>query len=566
MSNISQIEIINYRSIEKATFDSIENVTAFIGPNSSGKSSALYALQWFFEDTDWSNDNVNINTQEDSEKSVSVSVAVKFNLTGANNLEFLSSKNKFIYIKRTIIIDIKSTSKPKPSFLEYKTSENEDWIKSDDLETFLSEKYTFLLIPAQIDKNGVESDSILNKFLSAIPSLPDTPSWKEGERENYENKLKDESYKLISPVFNEMLPNHNFDISTKASMPTKAKITWSFNVVMPNGHKRPLSYEGDGFIRSLIISSLLAIENSNKKHIIVAIEEPELYQHPIRAKELASKLQSWAEKENYQVIYATHSQYFIPKYNISSTLIFSLNDKNNTSVTYLSVKSIKPNGGKKATEHYRKRVQKYLHVGLMNRFAEVLFAKGVILVEGESDASIIRGLISHKNHDGFLEEKGILILPVGGAPDFPLTIDIIKSIGKPYYIVADGDYREGLDQDKINSYKNSYSTISSYIDLGDNHSWGSETKITSDFTYFKKDIEDELLGEPNFIKEWVNCYPNYSKIKDNLQHVKDALSNKKINKNPHTYYLVASNTKLTPNSNMENMIKEIENFCATVYK
>ena len=44
---ITHISIVNYRSIEQLDLP-IANYAAFVGANGSGKSSVLYALDWFF--------------------------------------------------------------------------------------------------------------------------------------------------------------------------------------------------------------------------------------------------------------------------------------------------------------------------------------------------------------------------------------------------------------------------------------------------------------------------------------------------------------------------------------
>jgi putative ATP-dependent endonuclease of OLD family len=76
--------------------------------------------------------------------------------------------------------------------------------------------------------------------------------------------------------------------------------------------------QGHGFQRTLLISALQLLAQSgtagdSNGTICMAIEEPELYQHPIQAQAFAEVLRLLAEdrSQGIQVAYATHSPYFI---------------------------------------------------------------------------------------------------------------------------------------------------------------------------------------------------------------------------------------------------------------
>lgn len=75
--------------------------------------------------------------------------------------------------------------------------------------------------------------------------------------------------------------------------------------------------QGHGFQRTILISSLQLLAQSGSASadgvICLAIEEPELFQHPIQAQAFAKVLRSLAEDadKRVQVTYATHSPYFL---------------------------------------------------------------------------------------------------------------------------------------------------------------------------------------------------------------------------------------------------------------
>ncbi len=83
-----------------------------------------------------------------------------------------------------------------------------------------------------------------------------------------------------------------------------------------------VSRQGHGFQRALLISSLklLAKRGAADKDgsvILLAIEEPELFQHPTQARVFATVLRDLAQMHGggMQVAYATHSPFFVdPRY------------------------------------------------------------------------------------------------------------------------------------------------------------------------------------------------------------------------------------------------------------
>ena len=82
-------------------------------------------------------------------------------------------------------------------------------------------------------------------------------------------------------------------------------------------HHTNVSRQGQGFQRALLIAVLQELSGvgdaKKSSSLLLAIEEPELYQHPTQARHFASVLESLTEREEQrlQVIYATHSPYFV---------------------------------------------------------------------------------------------------------------------------------------------------------------------------------------------------------------------------------------------------------------
>jgi putative ATP-dependent endonuclease of OLD family len=135
----------------------------------------------------------------------------------------------------------------------------------------------------------------------------------------YEEKFKTQ-LEAITTQLNEVLesysPGRAVTVSP-AEVELKAPRT-TFEVGVLDGiTQTAVERQGHGFQRTLLISALQLLAQSGSASaegvICLAIEEPELYQHPIQAQTFAKVLRSLAEDagKRIQVTYATHSPYFL---------------------------------------------------------------------------------------------------------------------------------------------------------------------------------------------------------------------------------------------------------------
>ena len=201
--------------------------------------------------------------------------------------------------------------------------------------------------------------------------------------------------------------------------------------------------QGHGFQRTLLISALQLLAQSGAASaegvICLAIEEPELYQHPIQAHTFAKVLRSLAEDvdKRIQVTYATHSPYFLEARHFDQVrrLTRSSDETPVVSVHHATVDDVKVklNGVLNGNAVDRK-----LDGIVTNELAEALFAHRVFLVEGTTESSVFYG-IGDKTSPGSLEAAGVSIVPVGGKTLIPLAHAILTSIGIPVYALLDAD-------------------------------------------------------------------------------------------------------------------------------
>jgi predicted ATP-dependent endonuclease of OLD family len=218
----------------------------------------------------------------------------------------------------------------------------------------------------------------------------------------------------------------------------------SFDVSVIDGStETAVDRQGHGFQRTLLISALQLLAQSGAASadgtICLAIEEPELFQHPIQAQAFAKILRSLAEDaaKRIQVTYATHSPYFVEARHFSQVrrLTRSSGEKPAVKVDSATVEEVKSRLAGTIDEAI---VDRQLDGVILNRLSVALFANRVLLVEGDTEGAILYG-IGDRESFGSLESRGLSIVACGGKGGIPLAHAIVSSLGIPTHVLFDGD-------------------------------------------------------------------------------------------------------------------------------
>jgi predicted ATP-dependent endonuclease of OLD family len=219
----------------------------------------------------------------------------------------------------------------------------------------------------------------------------------------------------------------------------------TFDVSVRDGEtETTVERQGHGFQRTLLISALQLLAQSGSAEsegvICLAIEEPELFQHPIQAQAFARVLRALAEDpaQRIQVTYATHSPYFVDGSRFSQIrrLTRANGEVRGISVsasTLDDVKTLLSAGGVKTDV-----VDRQLDGTVSARLPVALFSNRVLIVEGTTEVSVIEGLADRASA-GRLATLGIAMVDVGGKSNIPLAHAILTSLGIPTYAMFDGD-------------------------------------------------------------------------------------------------------------------------------
>lgn len=261
----------------------------------------------------------------------------------------------------------------------------------------------------------------------------------------YEEKFKtqlDAMTTQLNEVVASYSPGRAVTVSP-AEVVLKAPRTTFEVAVLDGTTETHVERQGHGFQRTLLISALQLLAQSGAASaegiICLAIEEPELFQHPIQAQAFAKVLRSLTEDADMriQVTYATHSPYFLEARHFDQVrrLTRSSDETPVVSVHYATVADVKAklHGIVDADV-----VDRRLDHNVADQLAIALFANRAFLVEGPTESSVFYG-IGDRSAPGSLEAAGVSIVFVGAKTSIPLAHAILTSIGVPVYALFDAD-------------------------------------------------------------------------------------------------------------------------------
>ncbi len=190
--------------------------------------------------------------------------------------------------------------------------------------------------------------------------------------------------------------------------------------------------------------------------LVLAIEEPELYQHPSRQRHLASILLRLASgtipgvAKKTQVMYTTHSPLFVGLDRFEQIRLLRKADNTAgkpriTKVTKAALDVVAEEiwiaGGQQGPRFTAETLKPRLQAVMTPWVNEGFFADVAVLVEGEDDRAAILGVALSLGHN--FDSDGIAVIPCSGKNNLDRPFVIFRRLGVPAYLVWDGDHGEG---------------------------------------------------------------------------------------------------------------------------
>ncbi|ASF40963.1 ATP-dependent endonuclease [Halobacillus halophilus] len=234
----------------------------------------------------------------------------------------------------------------------------------------------------------------MGPVMELFSEIPDVKSVKETLNKEWNSYHKDPRYSHTDLMFS------STDLT---SILKKVEVHFSPN---EDGNSSTIDRMGDG-LRSLfyltLVSSLLEIEQNMESDVkpalnILAVEEPENHVSPHLLGRVVSNLSNISNKENSQVVISSHSASIIKK--IDPEQIRHMQIENHNSI----VKGITlPDKQSESFTYIKEAVKAY---------PDLYFSKLVVLGEGDSEEIVMPKLLSA--YDIYPDETSISIVPLGG--------------------------------------------------------------------------------------------------------------------------------------------------------
>lgn len=325
---IKSVKIKNYHSIVECSFE-FPNLLALIGENNSGKSNIIYALNLFFG----KEKPRSIYSFNDPNKPIEIIIEF-INLTKHEKKEILERhryEDKFI-LKKIYEYNLETGG------VDYKTTSVKDGKDTNIsprgpqniLADTLPELYLLPAIKYPSEETKIVKTTSFGRFLGLIFQKfeKDFKVWdkiiKELDKE-VNRRGKNSPLIQISKELSKVMKEHfsNADINLKAKTINRSDILKSLDIFIDDDLNLPLFTKGQGTQRAFIFAILRILakkineerptRGKEKKDIIIAIEEPELYLHPHQQKIVYRLLKELSKqtKEQIQIIYSTHSSFMV---------------------------------------------------------------------------------------------------------------------------------------------------------------------------------------------------------------------------------------------------------------
>lgn len=347
-------------------------------------------------------------------------------------------------------------------------------------------KFVYLPAVRDITDDTAQARGTLSQLLDALVmrhlhGRPEVIAFKkefqQRLRDIYEASQRNELAAMsndISTTLQGMLPGSTFSIDFSEPQVPDLPLPAAIPRVGEDDFVGDISRKGHGLQRVLIftlLQHLAVLRRDDEKEgteaaaqpdgatagpdLILAIEEPEIYQHPQRCRYLADLLLDLANSPDRglgaqnQVLYTTHSPYFVgldrfqnlrlarksrdagggaPPFTTLASYGLEAAARELAGITGQAAESF-------SATTFRAHTYPIMTLGVSEGF----FANGIVLVEGLSDAAVIWKVAELLGLEWV--RRGIAVVPVSGKANLDRPAVVFRGLKIPTYVVFDGDVR-----------------------------------------------------------------------------------------------------------------------------
>ena len=264
------------------------------------------------------------------------------------------------------------------------------------------------------------------------------------------------------------------------------------------GFDGELARFGHGMQRSYMLTLLQELAGSDDATaptLIMAIEEPELYQHPPQSRYLAEVLYELSDKGT-QILVCSHSPLFVPGDNFEAIRV--VRDAGNPRASFVS--RLKYD---ELSEILKVADQKHLkESGMLAKLyptlnpttSEMFFCKTLILTEGHEDIAYIATSLALTGKMAEFRKYGCHMVAVGGKSELIKPIAMAKLLKIPVFVVADADTNKTREEE-ITRHKKDNKSILALLGYDSESEWPTDTICKDDLTIWKENLTNHITAE-----------------------------------------------------------------------
>ncbi len=366
----------------------------------------------------------------------------------------------------------------------------------DVAQGYLGDYTQFLFIPAvkEATEEAYESkDSVLTKLMdfvvrSVLEEREEVKKLRETTQINYEKIMNPEKitelHELstqLTKTLQQYVPDAQIELTWLLKSQIEIPLPSAEVKLLEDGYSSTVDRTGHGLQRVFILTilqqlSVIQVRYAQLKQndtqatgefekesiikeipdLVLAIEEPELFQHPNRQRHFAKVLLQLANgtlpgvAKKTQIIYCTHSPLFVGIDRINEIRLLKKveNGMGNPKVTKV-VSTNLARIAENMCQVYAESPGHFTAENILPRLKSIMtpwmnegfFADVVVLVEGEDDRAALLGVAQSLDFD--LESQGYAVIPCGGKTNIDRPYLIFTNLGIPSYILWDGDSGKG---------------------------------------------------------------------------------------------------------------------------
>lgn len=415
---LQRLLIENYRSIQSLDLP-LENINAFIGANSSGKSNILRALNLVigatyatiksFDDSDFYQKNkanhividlyfstaLTCNNQVYGFRLNNDGQEVNYIALGFNHQPLTYYNGREIKVTNEMREEV-SLMYITLDRLSYQQIKPTQW-------TIYGKLLKFIANSIQAQHKAAFLQDIANTYQTNLnPYITTTEQHLKTYVQEQTGKQIDLRMSIIDPtmVLKEIRPR----------------------ITDANGLEVDIEEEGAGVQSAVAIAIARTYATVTNLPIILAIEEPELFLHPHACRHFYRLLKELST-HNIQIFYTTHERSFV-----------SIAD-------YQYIKLVKKDTGDTTVDGFNGSIPNFDAIKAASKFDdelnEVFFASKVVLVEGPADKIALKSAFEKMNVD--LDKANISVVECGSISGIKPMIEILNRFQIPCFAVVDED-------------------------------------------------------------------------------------------------------------------------------